>query len=253
VPAIDAGPPLATVPLGGLLDGPREAVRFAEVGLARVVLGYPGVGLRDPDRLALDVLAEVLTGAGQRLANLLRARRGSLDDLVARSRVGVEPGAFSLHATARPELVEPAVAALRSELGRLVAAGVTPEEVAAARRSLIGKRALALERRATVASALAFGAALGDPARSLRRDSEDLARVGVEDVARVARRILDPKREVLAVIRPRATARPATSRSDDRGSGLVRITASNPGARPAAPTASGSAALLDGPRRFPAR
>ncbi|HEX2661145.1 MAG TPA: insulinase family protein, partial [Polyangia bacterium] len=196
-PTVAAGP-IAANPF------PREVVRFADVGLARVVLGYPGVNLRDPDRLALDVLAEVLTGAGQRFASLLRSRRGPLDDLVARSQVGVEPGRFSLHATVRPEQVEAAVAALRLELAKLLESGVTADEVAAARRNLIGKRALALERRGAVASALAFGAALGDPARPLRRDSDELASVRPEDVLRAARRIIDPKREVLAVIRPRA-------------------------------------------------
>lgn len=192
---------------------PREVVRFAEVGLARIVLGYPGVSLRDPDRLALDVLAEVLTGAGRRLSVLLRSRRGPIDQLVARSLVAVEPGRFSLHATVRPEQVEAAVAALRVELGRILEAGVTLDEVVAARRSLIGKRALALERRGAVASALAFGAALGDPARSLRRDSDELAAILPEDVLRAARRIIDPKREVLAVIRPRASAGSSTGRA----------------------------------------
>src|SRR3569623_1145547 len=62
-----------------------------------------------------------------------------------------------------------------------------------------------------VAVALARGATLGDPTRWPRRDLDDLARLRPEDILRAARRVLDPRREVLAVVRPQETRVRATA------------------------------------------
>ena len=73
----------------------------------------------------------------------------------------------------------------------------------------MGRRALALERRDAVAAALAVHAALGDDGsggRAYRRDVDLIGAVTADDVARAARRFLDPRREVLAVVRPAVTS-----------------------------------------------
>lgn len=180
---------------------PRQAVRFGAPGQARLVLGFPGVAPNDPDRLALDVIAEILGRPGQRLA-ALRDTRGLLEEVEARSTVGADGGTFAVRAAVRPDLLELAVAAVRGELARLLEAGVSPDELAGARQALIARRALAFQHRGSVALALALGTTLGDPTRSPRRDLDDLARLTPEDILRVARRFLDPRREVLAVVRP---------------------------------------------------
>ena len=194
-------PPLGNGAAAPAPTEPRQAVRFGAPGQARLVLGFPGVTPNDPDRLALDVIAEILARPGQRLA-ALRDTRGLLEDVEARSTVSADGGTFAVRAAVRPELLELAVAAVRGELARLLEAGVTPDELASARQALIARRALAFQRRGSVALAMALGATLGDPARSPRRDLDDLARLKPEDLLRVARRFLDPRREVLAVVRP---------------------------------------------------
>jgi len=205
---------------------PRELVRLGTPGQARLVLGFPGVALADPDRLALDVLAQVLDKSDRRLP-ALRDGRSLVEAIEARSTVGVDGGTFSVRVVVRPDLLDTAVAAVRGELTRLLEAGVTPDEVAAARRTLIARRGVAFERRGAVALALAMGAALADGARSPRRDLEDLAKINADDVMRVARRILQPKREVLAVVRPRTIPVPATSRSGEAG-GRRRLALDDP-------------------------
>jgi predicted Zn-dependent peptidase len=204
-PAVPAGASAVAPPQGkgGVAPPgePRQVVRFGPAGQARLVLGFPGVTPGDPDRLALDVIAEALNQPGRRLA-ALRDGRGLLEEVEAKSTVSADGGTFAIRAAVRPDLLELAVAALRGELAQLLEAGVTADELAAARQSLAARRALSFERRGTVALALALGATMGDPARSPRRDLDDLARLKAEDVLRAARRLLDPRREVLAVVRP---------------------------------------------------
>jgi len=209
-----APPPSSAValPAGNATPGavaasePRQVVRFGAPGQARLVLGFPGVTPGDPDRLALDVLAEILNHPGRRLA-VLRDGRGLLEDVEARSTVSADGGTFAVRAAVRPDLLEVAVAAVRGELARLLESGVTPEELASAQQALVARRALAFQRRGAVALALALGATLGDAARSPRRDLDELGRLKVDDVSRAARRVLDPRREVLAVVRPQEKVR----------------------------------------------
>ena len=190
---------------------PTEVFQLISKAEARLVLGYPGVTVRDPDRFALEVLAEILGGAGGRLTASL-VGRGLAEAVTASSRAGVDPGCFAVNASARPDDLDALVPALRAELARVTRDGVTPDEVIRARRMLIGTRSLALEQRGAVALELALRAALGGAGVPRRHGIDELAAVSAADVARVARRILDPRREVLAIVRPRgAGERPATS------------------------------------------
>jgi len=127
---------------------------------------------------------------------------------------GVDPGYFAVTVAARPDAVDSVVAVLRAELGRVVESGVTADEMARARQIVVGTRALALERRGAVALDLALRTALGEPGRLNHQGMEELLKVTVDDVTRVARRIVSPGREILVVVRPREPGRPVTSMLD---------------------------------------
>jgi hypothetical protein len=73
-----------------------------------------------------------------------------------------------------------------------------------------------------VALALALHGAFGEVGRSYRRDVDGLSQVTTADVVRVARKIIDSRREVLAIVRPRDPGRPAASLIDRRSTGAVR-------------------------------
>jgi predicted Zn-dependent peptidase len=165
----------------------------------RVVLGYLGPTVRDPDRFAFDVLVEILSGRG--------ASPGAPATVLAEEAVdgGFLAISFEVHADAS---VDEAVAALRRALATVTTPGAAPsaEEVARARQLLVGRSALAFERRGAVAMALALHGALGENVPSYRRGSAGLAEVQVADVLRVARRVIDPGREVLVILRPEEQA-----------------------------------------------
>lgn len=163
---------------------------------AEIILGYPGAPVGDADRLALEVLAEVLEGRGTR-----SAAPGTLPFGAVAAR-GFDPGYLALTATARPADVDAAVARLRAAVAELLAGGVTGDETARAARRLAGRRALELRSRAAIADAVALDEAFGLPPLSYRAAPDRLARVTAADVARAARRWLDPQHEAIAVVRP---------------------------------------------------
>lgn len=215
-------PPVASAPAR---NEPAQVFQSIARPQARIVIGYPGLTLNDPDRFALEVVAEILGGPEGRLAGL-RERTTGLEGVSASAREGVEPGYLAMTLAVRPTELEAVVLAVRAELARLLEAGVTDAEVVRSRRYLTGARAVMLERRGSVALALALHGAFGEAGRSYRRDVDELARVSSADVMRVARRIIDPRRELVAVVRPREAARTAEA--------TATPTSAAPGARPSA-------------------
>jgi zinc protease len=193
-------PPSTSPPLAGPSDAPTEVFALATKDEAHVVLGYAGLALREPERRAAEVLARILGGPDGRLARELGGT--SLSDATAWS--GVDGGALTFNLASTPGALDDAVASLRAALARLATAGFSPAEVDTARSALVGADARALEGRDAVALALARDEALGLGAGASRRAFAALAAVTPDDVARVARRLLDPRREIVAVVRPPA-------------------------------------------------
>jgi zinc protease len=191
-------------------EEPVEVFRFLAKEQAHIVLGYPGTTLRDPDRFPLEVLSQILSGQGGRLFVELRERRALAYRVSAGSVEGIDPGYFAVYLACSPENLEPAVAAIRAELARLLADGVTAEEVERARKFLIGAHAIGLQRKSAIAGALAFHEAYGQGWREYRQYGDVIQKVSVADVQRVARKYIDARREVVAVVKPSGDA-PAVS------------------------------------------
>jgi zinc protease len=171
--------------------------------VAELVLGYPGAPLGDPDRAPLEVLAEVLNGQGGPLERGL-ATTPKIFRFGASAATGVEPGELAVSVACAPASLDAAVAALRAVLAEVAANGVPAAEVERAARRLGGVRALALRGEVAIADALATDEAYGLPLMTYRQLPAALARVTATDVARAARRFIDPKRETVAVVRPDA-------------------------------------------------
>jgi zinc protease len=180
-------------------EAAAELVRLAPADGAHLMVGYPGIPAGDADRDASLVLARALTAR-------LAAEPGAPAALV-RSWSGADAGALTLDVSATPDGLDAAVPALRAAVARVVAAGFTAPEVERARQTLVAERVRALDHRAAVASSLAREEALGPDAGTGRRSPAALAAVTPEAVTRVARRLLDPKHELVAAVRP--TAAPA--------------------------------------------
>jgi zinc protease len=202
-PPLEAGLPPPPPPRAS--SAATEVFAVAAQDRAHVVLGVPGVPLADPDRPAAEVLVEILGGRedarGGRLARELAGV--SLADASIWS--GVDGGALVFELASAPSSIDDAVGALRAALDRVAGEAPPLAEVERARAALVNADARALERRSAVAAALARDEALGLPAGSYRRAGAALAAVTPERVERVARRLLDARYEIVAVVRPPAT------------------------------------------------
>ncbi len=174
------------------------------VGLVALAVRMPG--LRAPDFAAADILGDILGGQRGPLYALVpagRALQSSFSfDAKADVGVGVALAAFPSGDDPQPLLDD-----LRRVLATLAAEGPPPALVDAARRQELAQLAFENDSIAGLARLWSRAVAVA------RMDSPaDLARayaaVTTEDVARLARQLLDPKLTVTAILTPRAAGQP---------------------------------------------
>jgi zinc protease len=168
---------------------------------AVLMVGFPGVDLYSPDRVALDLIDEACSDLGSRLFNRIREEMGLAYFVGSSNLVGLAPGAFSFYLGTDPAKLDEVRAALLDEIAKLATDGLTPEELARAKEKLLGGQ----EIRNQSNDALAFSCAL-DELYGLGYMHYQTLRVHVEaetldNVRTVAQRYFT-KPGVTAVVRP---------------------------------------------------
>ena len=111
-----------------------------------IVMGGPGINRRDADREALDVVNHVLGGGlSSRLFEEIRERRGLVYSVYSGASAYEDAGAFQLYAGTQPEHADEVIGLMQGELAKLVADGVSDDELDVARGYLTGAFELGLE------------------------------------------------------------------------------------------------------------
>jgi zinc protease len=203
--AIPAGPP---VPQRAGGEPPQRGERRAAVrhpaNAAVMLAGFRGPAAREPDTAVLDVLQACLSmGEGSRL------RRRLVQETEVAVSVGIgwtwraDPGVFMISMELAPGAsVRKAEEALWGEIGRVASRGVTEAELARARALLRSGVLHEFSTRHGVAHALGQAEALLGDWRDAGRALERYRAVSREDVRRVARTWLDPRRRNVVWLEP---------------------------------------------------
>ncbi|MFP1643695.1 M16 family metallopeptidase [Pontitalea aquivivens] len=158
-----------------------------------VIFGHRGLAMDDPDFFAAYVLNEVLGAGGfsSRLMNELREKRGLTygiaSYIVPKDLAETWQGSFA----SANEKVAGAIGVVRAEWARIVDEGVTTQELADAKTYLTGAYPLRFDGNGRIADIL-VGMQLSDlPIDYVNTRNAKVEAVTAEDVARVARRLLD--------------------------------------------------------------
>ncbi len=207
---------LGRLPVGSPVE-PTPTERWGEAARVRRHAGWeqthiaavwPGLGVRDRDTPALEIMSAALGSQGGRLFDEVREKRGLAYGVGCSVLDGIVPGVFSASLATDPKKANEAERAL---LDCMLAAreGLEDVEIERARQQIlggldadrqhVGSRASAIAYH--VAYDLALGEDVGDPVKWARRRYET---VTGEDVRRVANEVLsapcrvfrvDPKRD----------------------------------------------------------
>jgi zinc protease len=194
--------PLPEVPREAPPAGRRRVHRTLARAQAHVVLGFQALTLFDPDRHALEVLSTVLSGMGGRLFTELRDKRSMAYSVTSMAVEGLDPGYFAVYIGTSADKREAAEAGMEAELQRVLDEPVSAAELDRAKAHLVGTHEIGLQRNGARAALFALDGVYGLGLDNFEHYDERIESVTAEDILRVARRIIQLDRAVVAVVGP---------------------------------------------------
>lgn len=189
-------PPTGVVAPGGI------AVERAPAPQSVAVFGHEGINNDDPDFFAAFLLNRIVGGGGfnSRLMNELREKRG-LTYGVATYLAPMDNAALIMgQLSASNENISEAVRLVRQEWARAAEEGVTPEELAAAKRYVTGSFALRFSGNGQIARMLAAIQFWGRPIDYLETRNAMIEAVTLDEANRVAKRLFRPDKLQIVVV-----------------------------------------------------
>jgi zinc protease len=189
--------------LGGLKVGELEIKRApltyptkenrlylkSEKQQSHIVLGYPGLELRSPERFTLQVLQSILAGQGGRLFVELRDKASLAYSVTPLRMEGVDGGYFGAYIGCSPEKAGTAIKMMHQEFEKLVTTKVSAEELTRAQRYLIGKHDIELQRNSNITSALLFDHIYGIDYMETFKFAERVRAVSSESIQKLAEKL----------------------------------------------------------------
>ncbi len=118
---------------------------------AFLVVAFPTVDLRHPDRLALDLIDEACSDMASRFFERIREQHGLAYSVGTTQVSAMAPGLFTFYLSTSPEQLPFAEKEILSEIHALAAHGLSAEELDRARRTWTGKQAMQHQSNAGLA------------------------------------------------------------------------------------------------------
>jgi len=210
-PGLELGeaPPATTPPARRvvLVDRPEQQQ-------ALLMLGHEGISRRDPERVAVDVMNDILGGGGflSRLMSKLRADEGLAYGVGSSFLLRWHPGPFVLSTSTRVAEAGRVVDLLLAEMAGMHDAPPTDADVRRIQSFSAGRFVLGLETSAAIAGSLVDLDVYGLPEDALDTYRTRLAAVTRDDVVHAAETRLHPERLVIVAVGPAAALRPQLER-----------------------------------------
>ncbi len=196
------GSPAAWIGAPGV-NGGRCAVRYKQTEQAHLSVALPGLPLDHPDRHAISFLSVILgEGMSSRLFVELREKRALVYDVHSYISQFLDVGTFNVYTGVDPKNAVEGLGVVISELRRLRDEGPTSEELTKARELSKGRLLLRMEDTRAVSGWIGGQELLLGNVRSVEEFVAEMEAVTLEDLQRVARELLDPRRLYLAVVGP---------------------------------------------------
>ena len=193
---------LTAVPQPAPLAATVAVESLKEKAQGVLMVGFRGADMFSPDRSALELIDEASSDLGSRFFVRIREEMGLAYFVGASQMQGLVPGLFLFYLGTDPQKIEPVKAALLEEIRKLATDGLSEEELARAKKKLIGQQQIANQSNDSFGYMAALDELYGlgfDHYKSLERDVEAIT---LADARRVAAKYFLNQPYVLALVRP---------------------------------------------------
>jgi zinc protease len=182
----------------------RRTVQLIEKDLTQstIVLGHGGLPRTHPDFYSVTVMNYILGAGGfsSRLMDSIRDKQGLAYGIMSHFDARLMPGSFWVNLQTKTETTNQAITGVLSEIKSIRDTPVSDQELAEAKSYLIGSFPLRFDSTAKLAKVLAQVEFYGLGFEYFSDYQKWIDRVTKEDVQRVAKQYLDPKRYALVVV-----------------------------------------------------
>jgi zinc protease len=169
---------------------------------AVMVIGYPGLTVKDSDRYALELLQEGCSDLGSRLFMRVREKLGLAYYVGAQNFLGVAPGYFAFYVGTAADKLEQVERELLQEAELLRNEGFTQEELDRCKAKVIGQKKIARQDLGGLALAGALDELYGLGHDHIDTEDALYQSVTLDDIKTVAKKYLSASKAVIATIRP---------------------------------------------------
>ena len=178
----------------------RVSITRRDTEQAHIVLGGEGINRSDERRWAFEVMNHVVgSGMSSRLFREVREERGLAYAVYGFRLAYADAGAWGVYVGTTPSQADTALNVIRDELSKVVAEGITPEELERAKGSMRGGLALSLEDPNSRMVRLGRDELSGMPHLSVDERLAKLDAVTLEDVQGIAKDLFTGERTLGAV------------------------------------------------------
>jgi zinc protease len=167
-----------------------------------IMVGYRGADIFSPDRYALELIDEASSDLGSRFFVRIREQMGLAYYVGASQMQGLVPGLFAFYLGTDPQKIEPVKTALLDEINKLAKDGLTSEELARAKKKLIGQQEIANQSNAAFGYHCALDELYGLGFNYYKQLEHDVDAVTLDDIKHVAAKYFRDQPYVLATVRP---------------------------------------------------
>jgi len=174
---------------------------------AVIMRGYLGTTIESVDRPALELIEEASSDLGSRFFVRIREKLGLAYFVGASNSAGLDPGAFVFYLGTDPRKVDLAKQEFDDEIDKLANDGLTSEELQRAKAKLLGAEAIRNQSNAALGGLCATNELLGLGYDHDKVRSDEIMKVTLEEVKRVARKYFHDAKSVEVVVGPASSAR----------------------------------------------
>lgn len=187
--------PAKTVRLNPTIPGKTQSVTY---------IGYRGIDRKDPRYYESLVMNQIVGGdtLSSRLGTEIRDRQGLTYGIYSGFQAGLNPGPFLISMQTAPEDADRATTSVLKLLRQLRDQGITPAEVAAAKRSLTSSYPVELADPDNLADTILMNAVYGLDVEEIRQFIQQIEAVTPERVNQAVKQLLQPDRVVVVTAGP---------------------------------------------------
>ncbi len=181
------------------LDKNKYSYQESEKEQSHIIYGFQALSLDDPDRYVMQIIQSILAGQGGRLFIELRDK-ASLAYTVAPMRLeGLDGGYFGAYIGCSPEKGETAIKMMKAEFDKLCQEDISDKELDRAKRFLIGRHDIDLQRTSSINTSILFNEVYGIPGEEIYHFSDSIKSVSKEKVRELSQKVFGGNHVISAI------------------------------------------------------